>query len=491
MKQALSFLMAGLLCLSFLSVAVWAEPEEETIDPSLTQLDIVMTVERPDDQTIKVSMLDERGGIVSSWPVSLIVDGRLIEEDVFSSESGEVLFQYTIPEDAKTVACRADSGEIPGTEYYLVGNTVYLEGYAPTAAQTTTSEADVDVTTRPTLQDFSMLYSDTTTTVSGDQIGCGLDIDNGVLNMFQISNIAFNDCARLWVDKSFYDTMVADASATIHLNLSLNTEMATKEELIAAKNADPAVSSYADDQVKGFAMNYTLSYIENGERTEITAADGMYRIELPEPASMKNCEKIAVAVCTSNGLAQFVMVKRSGGTISFTIQRFQTLALVGFYGNSAAVATLSETPWMLTVILIGGIFLMAAAVLIVIFVVLRRQKASRKKSSDGSRYILLAPSSEGTVSRHTDKPLADQPVVMDLDAQETLTEEEREHFRARSPEDDEQFDQLADGAVSPAEQITVDSASDEDDDDDPPDGGGSITVDDLLDELMSDKDYRE
>ncbi len=484
MKKGLILMIALLLLVISSAVsAVSAEPEPDGIDPSLTQLKIIMTVERLENGSIKALMLDSEGGYVAAWPVTLEVDGEKVEE-VYSSWTGEALFEYSVPETAASVACTAASGQYDS--YYFVGDTVYLGGETTQTVPPTTQSA-VPVVNG---EEFSNIYAPKTTTVQNGRIGVGVDIDNGALNAFQSSIAAFNEQARMWMEPSVYNAMVLSDTATVHLAISLNNNTVGKDAFIAAKNADPAFSAYGDNQVKGFVLDLALSYIESGERVEITPADGMYQIELPVPESMKSCDKIAVSVCTADGLSSLVEVKRSGGMISFTVQRFQTLAIVGFFNNSGAVTTLAQTPWLLIVIGLIGALLMVGAIVLFVFVVFRRVKVKKKMPDDGSRHILLAPTSdEKVISSSDSKTQSIDSIVMDMDDQEALSQEERERFRAKVSVDENDFDDLSIKTVSPAEQLSeqsIDLARRDDFSADKPAEEPIVkplTVDDILREL--------
>lgn len=440
--------LLAVLLMIVLSFSVSAEPQPEDIDPSLTQLKIILTVEQLENGAIKASMLDSEGGYVAAWPVTLTVDGEQVEE-AYSSWMGEVTFEYSVPQTASTVSCTAASGQFDS--YYFIGDTVFLGGQT-TQAPTTTTQTALPVIDS---DQFSNIYAPTTTTVQDGRVGVGVDVENGALNAFQTSIASFHEQARMWMELSVYNEMVRSSDATVHLAISLNDDAVNKEQLVAAKNADPAFSSYGDNLVKGFALNLALSYIEGGQRVDIAPADGMYQIELPIPEQMKTCDKIAVSVCTSEGLSSLVEVKRVGGMISFTVQRFQTLAVIGFSNNSQAVNTLAQTPWLLIVLGLIGALLMVAAVILFVFVVFRRTKSKKKLPDDGNRHILLAPTAEEEVPPTSDMETKEtDPIVMDMDDHAFLSEEEREHFRAKASVDESDFSELSTKTVSPAEQLS-------------------------------------
>ncbi len=368
-------LLAVMLCASLLALPALGEPED--IDPSLTQLAIHMDTVL-EGSTVRVTMQDESGGVVVFWPVTLTVDGTDVAQDQYSDETGQVVFEDMVPEGASSVSVTALSAQIPGTNVYLVGGTVDVLNNAPTTTQTQESTSDTTPSTEAP-SDSPAHGGTATTAVKNDLIGVPVEADTVELERFGLTESEFAGRAHMWMEPALYDSMVSDSGGSLVLSLSLNPTAATSETLIAAKNATPEYAGFSDDQVIGFALDFSVWYRNGGEQVQISPSEGTYQIELPIPESMVGCEKMAVAVCTAQGLTSFVELTPSAGTVVFTIQRFQTLAIVGFHPG-AGTGNPSQTPMALILLGILGALLIAGGIALLVFVVFQRRK--RRTLSD-------------------------------------------------------------------------------------------------------------
>ncbi len=386
MKKCLSLILSVLLMLSCCTLAL---AEEEIVE---LYIDMTVTME---DGVIYADLVDDQGGTVSTWPVSLEIDGVQVDTET-TDEYGTATFYYAIPENTQEIACVAKDGQFEN--YHFIGCTVYLE-YAPTTDVTEPEEEETEpteetdapteddqdeTTTTPetttkvvvattTTEKKSANTTPMTTAVSGDRVAIGVSVDNALLMASESTQAEFHSRARMWMDHNLYRSLVPSSSSTLHLQLTLNAQAGDINRLIAAKNADAAYASFADEEVKGFAMDLAIAYVDENTTVPLDIEDGTYIVEIPVPASLRSCEKLAVAVSTSEGLAQLIEVKPSGGMLNFTIQRFQTLALVGFGNSSVSLDALSNTPWLLVLAIILGIVMIAGGIVLLVFVAFRKK----------------------------------------------------------------------------------------------------------------------
>ncbi len=386
MKKCLSLILSVLLMLSCCTL-VYAEEE-------VVELYIKMTVTM-EDGVIYADLVDDQGGTVSTWPVSLEIDGVQVDTET-TDEYGTASFYYTIPDDTREIACVAKDGQYEN--YHFIGCTVYLE-YTPSTdvtepeedteetdaptedeqAETTTAASQTTtkvVVATTTTEKKSANTTPMTTTVSGDLVAIGVSVDNPLLIASGSTQAEFNSRARMWMDNNLYRSLVPSSSSTLHLQLTLNEQAGDMTRLIAAKNADASYASYVDEDVKGFAMDLAIAYVDEYSSVPLDIEDGAYIVEIPVPSTLRSCEKLAVAVCTSEGLAQLIEVKPSNGMLNFTIQRFQTLALVGFGSSSVSLDALSNTPWLLVLAIILGVVLIAGGIALLVFVAFRKKAVS-------------------------------------------------------------------------------------------------------------------
>ena len=393
MKKCLSLILSVLLMLSCCTLAL---AEEEVVE-----LYINMTVTM-EDGVIYADLVDDQGGTVSTWPVSLEIDGVQVDTET-TDEYGTASFYYTIPEDTQEIACVAKDGQFEN--YRFIGCTVYLE-YTPSTDVTESEEEDMDPseetdapteddsaeTTTVASQTTTKVVVATTTTekksnnttpmttaVSGDLVAIGVSVDNPLLIASGSTQSEFNSRARMWMDHNLYRSLVTSDSSTLHLQLTMNEQAGDMTRLIAAKNANPIYASYTDEDVKGFAMDLAIAYVDEYTSVPLDIEDGTYIVEIPVPATLRSCEKLAVAVCTSEGLAQLIEVNPSNGMLNFTIQRFQTLALVGFGNVSVSLDALSNTPWLLVLAIVLGVVLIAGGIVLLVFVAFRKKPVSVSK----------------------------------------------------------------------------------------------------------------
>lgn len=403
MKKCLSILLAVLL---MFGVSTTVAAEEDIID-----LYIQMTVTMEDD-VIYADLVDDQGGTVSTWPVSLEIDGVQVDT-VNTDEYGTAAFYYAIPDDAEQIACVAQDGQYD--VYRFIGCKVYLD-YTPStdeneeteptdpedettqAAETTTL---VVVATTTTAENKPANSTPLTTTLKGDLVAIGVNADNALLIASQSTQSEFASRARMWMKNTLYRSLVPSSSSTLQLQLTLNEQAGDRARLLAAKNADPTYASFTDEEVKGFAVDMAIAYVNDNTTVPLEIEDGVYTIEMPVPATMRSCEKLAVAVCTSEGLAQLIEVKPSNGMLNFTIQRFQTLAIVGFGNSVVSLGSLMGTPWVLVLVIVLGLILVAGGIVLLVLVAFRRKKGTATSdvtaSDSGAKRVSLDADTEDDV----------------------------------------------------------------------------------------------
>lgn len=512
MKKCFSVLLV-LMMLFSMAVTVSAT-ETELID-----LYIQMTVVEDEGGNVVASLVDDRGFTVSNWPVSLEIDG--VEVDSKNTDaSGDAVFSYDIPADAQQVGCTTIDGEYGG--YRFIGCSVFLDdrasvqtdattaensGETTTAAQETTDGTEPqDVTdnttapsdsTTPEASVEDLVTAPITTAVNSNLVAVGIDIDRDLARACGSDAAQMVAQSRMWLDSTFYSSLVSTSNASLHLQLTLNEQAGAMSALLAAKNADPAYASFDDSEVVGFAMDMLIAYVDENNRVPIEVSDGMYTLELPVPETMASCETIAVAVCTQNGLASLTQLYPANGMITFTVQRFQTLAVVGF-GEQGAIGSLAQTPWMLVAAIIVGVLLIVGGVCLLVFVGFRRKNDDSDlddeiddEEGDETRKALLSPTADETLD---DSVVELEPgeearvVLAECDEQSELTPEEMETFQTRQTIDQETFDRISKTSVSPARQIgrqQLKTIVEESTNVDPAKNNG-LTVDDVLDELLQD-----
>ncbi|MBQ3068981.1 MAG: hypothetical protein IJD01_03415 [Clostridia bacterium] len=519
MKKWICVLLSMLLLFTT-AMSVSAVPEEEMVDR-----DIVMEAEKQADGSILVWLTDDTGSAVPSWIVYLDVDGVTVKTIDVDSR-GAALIDYEFPTERASVTCRSYTGPYDTVNY--IGSTIDLttlvyDGTTPstepteatqateaTEATTTPTESEEGTTTAPSTETTvppttpdqgALSLAPFTTSVNDEgRIAVGVDVDNGVINASQLTAEAFVIESRMWMDSAQYAQLVSTTDATLHLELTLHAEAGSKSNLIAAKNKNEAFASYADSEVTGFAFNTSLVYVDGELRAPLDVGDGRYVIEMPLPACFDQCEKLAVAVCTVDGLGPFVEVPKAD-KLNIEIERFQTIALVGF--GKSAVAGGSWLDWLLW----GGIALVVIGVALLVFFTFRRKKGTapteteaidEREQGGSPRHILIKPVADEEIESEavlSPEEIA-QKVLMDFDEQTELTSSEREQFRAKEPAENSEFDQVAQKAVTAAGQIadhqmetirrSVEQAKPTEV---PPNtervstAPASITVDDLLDEL--------
>lgn len=504
MKKMLTVFLCALLVMA-MPMAVFAVPEE-TED---TTIEISVVMELQSDNTVRATLYDDRDGVVSHWPVSLEIDGEVVERQD-TDGNGDVHFEYVVGVEDAQIGCIADDGAFD--KYTFVGGAVYLDDTMGAPSQNVTSdssaiptEPEETITTTtavpvdaepmkdtPISTTDSFSFAPMTTAVSGTLVGVGVDVDNGIVNAMQTPATEITGKSCMWMEKAQYDALVSSPDAMVHLQLTINADAAPKTALIAAKNDDPNFSDYEDAQVKGFAMDMNLMYIEGDSRVVLEpTTDGLYTVELPIPAVLSRSEVYAIAVCTVDGVDSFLQLTPIDGMLKFSVKRFQTLALVGF-GDTGAVGSVAQTPWMLIVLGGVGAVLVIGGVLLLLLVTFRRRKRkiSPEKANDEkdvTRKVMIEPTADVVIesSLNVPKDVVDKPVLLNYDEQSDLDEEEWERFRAKPNLDQDTFDRIATETVTPAEQISRDQRATIQKE---RDALNESSLNDMLDELIDDID---
>ncbi len=451
MKKSVVRVLAVLLALALVFAGFTA-----SADPVSLALNVEATL---DGSTVTVSVRDERGGPAALWPVSLIVDGVTIAEDIYTDDSGTVVFTDMVPEGAASVAVVPMSGEIPGTDISFVGTPYYvLGGDNATSVALSTSETDA-TTVAPTAS--VSLDESVTTRVKDDLIGVPCRIDEDGLSLFGLTEEEFSAHAVMWLDTEVYTDMVSDAGASLFLKLHPDPSAVNSAFMVTAKNASEDFRDYNDEQISGFAFSFSIMYQTENAQVELTPPEGLYQIDLPVPESMTLCEKMAVAVCTEEGLTPLVPVIPNAGTVSFTVQRFQTWALLGFSGKTAGIGNLSRTPSLLYLLGIVGGILIIGGILILIFVVFRRNKHREldkiNEAEENETQVLLDPTP--IPKRESDESL---PSFGKSDpaqnTKDSAVDRSGQPVRANVNVDDLDLDILDARQLSPAEQLRLAAA---------------------------------
>ncbi len=475
MKKYLTFILS--VCLLFSFTCLVGQAEEENV------LYIEMTVEQEEDG-IEVHLVDGQGGSVSTWPVMLELDGVQVDTVLTDSE-GYALFTYSIPEETGEIACIAKDGQYEA--YRFVGCRVVLEQEAePTqseATQTTTIASDTTSTTltttvktekTTTVQTSTVDETTLTTMADGDRVAIGIVPDTVLLSTSQSSIPEYRTKARMWMDKALYDSLVSVSTATLQLQLKLNQEASEIARFIEAKNADPVFATYSDDLVQGFAMDMSIAYVDDSSTIPLEIEDGVYTVEIPVPAVLNTCTKFAVAVCKADGLSQLIEVKPVNGVLNFTVQRFQTLAIVGFGDSLVSIQSLSQTPWLIVGVVASGVLLIVLGVLLLVLVTFRRRKVVNAIDNDESdeSLVMFDEGDEIAISAAKEEEETLSEVTVSLD------EEETEEFVEVLPE------------VEVKLEIGTDETSDESDESltaaQTQKENANHSLDDMLDEVLND-----
>ena len=476
MKKCLSLILSVLLMLSCCTLAL---AEEDVIE---LQIEMTVTVE---EDMICADLVDSQGGTVSTWPVSLEIDGVQVDT-TNTDEYGTATFRYAIPSDTQEIACVAKDGQFEN--YRFIGCTVYVEYDAPeevtepeetetedetastestdaptedeqetTATPATTTKVVVATTTTTEKQPANT--TPMTTTISGDRVAIGVNADNAFLIASGSTQTEFQSGARMWMDNAVYRSLVQSSAATLQLQLTLNEQAGEMSRLVAAKNANATYATYADEEVKGFAMDLTVAYVDEYTNVPLDIEDGTYIVEIPVPTKLRSCEKLAVAVCTAEGLAQLIEVKPTSGMLNFTIQRFQTLAIVGFGNSSMSLGSISNTPWLLVLAIVLGILLVAGGIALLVFVAFRKKPATacEEKTEEAA-----------TVSFETEDDDVDESADGDDDVVVAAVKEEISVPVVSEPKS-------SDAVAAPASDMPVTSAS-----------VSTTSSEDELDELLND-----
>jgi len=324
-----------------------------------------------------------------------------------------------------------------------------------------------------------IIVSQNPVTVSGTRVKLPVDIDGAVKTTFG-DQIA--DRLVFWMNKADYDQLVDPSVATLHFALTSASQTVSADKMIAAKNADVRYKTYADNQVKGIALNMELMYASDRMYASLgnvyeRIKNYNFDLQIPVPPSLKSCEVLTVAAVNEKGITMLMPVSQENGMVILpSAVRFGTFVMIGFGAAKTTSATATswgdffhalffegafkDVPWLLWVIMIGGVLLIAGGIVLLIMVTFRKRKKRIKeaiKERDEGSHVLLNPTSkeemdwESAASEEAAVPA--QPVIMDMDEQTDLTTEEREQYRVKSNHDEAAFDGIASESVSPAAQI--------------------------------------
>lgn len=498
MKKWFSLLLALVMMLSF-SFVVSAEPDSEY------ETRAILMEAFYEDGMIVATLVDDQQGTMSNWPVSLIVDGETVMTENTDYE-GMVVLEYDIPSDAQIVECYAHDG---GFDIFtFTGCTVYIDNFQtndendiePDVDEEQESDEEVQApsvdeeeedqtpqtttVTVPIVTQPGLLTSPITTMAQNNRVSVGVDAERALLTITQISDSEFSSKARLWMDTSVYEYHVPDALSSLHLQLTVNKEAGDISKLIAAKNSDSRFASYSDSEVKGFAVDTSIVYVDATSRVPLdNFQDGEYTIELPLPVTLRNCKTIAIAAYTESGSPKFGVCEPTNGMLQINVSRFQTFMIIGLGDRGAVANSLTETPTLLWVIIAVGVAMILGGILILVLVTFRRKKTGVEVTNESSQAVVL-DSSDDTHAVLDDIPDAKEDkhdVVMDFDAQAVLSDEELMRFRSKPEADPNAFEFIKKEAVPPSKQSAVEQECLKIEESDETD-----SLNDLFDDMLSD-----
>ena len=250
-------------------------------------------------------------------------------------------------------------------------------------SQTTTTTVDTTTRKKPTSSTKEVnattanqeasptVLGQGTTAVVGDSIRMNVSTDTALLESFGIAREDFIGKAHLLLSKEQYTSLVGRTKNVLMLNVR-STEQVSPLLLQNALANVSEFSKYSETDRKALTFDLSLLMVSSkGEVTPISIApDTMYTVQLPVPASMKDCDTWAITVMDGDGLMTPKTVQVKNGVFELSTNSLEVYTLIGFSSDDDQKA--GGVSWWLTLLLVVGILLLAGAGTLLYFFVLRK-----------------------------------------------------------------------------------------------------------------------
>ena len=210
-----------------------------------------------------------------------------------------------------------------------------------------------------------------TTAVAGDSIKLNVSTDTALLESFGFDADAFMSKAYLLLPKEQYTALVGRTNDVLMLNVR-STEQVSPLLLQKALASVSEFSEYAETDRQALTFDLSLLMLSRkGEVTPINVAPNvMYTVQLPVPASMKDCEAWAITVMDGEGLMTPKKVEVKNGMFELSTNSLEPYTIIGFRLDDEQKA--GGVSWWLILLLVVGILLLAGAGTLLYFFVLRK-----------------------------------------------------------------------------------------------------------------------
>ncbi len=386
------------------------------------------------DGSLVVTATDAGGAPVANYSLKLTV-GRMANISGTTDAKGKYESPYTAGE-GETAVFEGVATEYQGVQYAAVapsqitrpitattttpttettlsnGETTTAVEETTTAAETTTTEESTAATTTQTsfIETLVTIQGAGTTSKVDKQIALNISTDTGILGLFELKRAAFDNQARLLLSPEDYAGLIGRTSNALMLNvLSVEKQVSYSTVQEAMKNS--SFKSRADEQWKPLTFNLSLLMLDrSGNTVPVTVApEGtQYTVQLPIPASLRECSDWAITTFDGNELMAPQSLTVKDGLLTFQTNSMGEYVIIGFPADANNKA--GGVSWRLTVLLIAGILLLGGAGFVLYWFVLRAPKNGKKKENaqeDTPPLIRVEPESDADIfSGRTDIDIA-------------------------------------------------------------------------------------
>ncbi len=377
------------------------------------------------DGALVVTATDASGAPVANYSLKLTV-GRMANISGTTDAKGKYESPYTASE-GETAIFEGVATEYQGVQYAAVapsqitrpitatttttpttettlsnGETTTAVEETTTAAETTTTEESTATTTTQTsfVETLVTIQGAGTTSKVDKQIALNISTDTGILGLFELKRAAFDNQARLLLSPDDYAGLIGRTSNTLMLNvLSVEKQVSYSTVQEAMKNS--SFKHRADEQWKPMTFNLSLLMLDrSGNTVPVTVApEGtQYTVQLPVPASLKECSEWAITTFDGNKLMAPQSLTIKDGCLTFQTNSMGEYVIIGFPADANNRA--GGVSWRLTVLLLAGILLLVGAGFVLYWFVLRTPKTGKKKENvqeDATPLIRVEPESDADI----------------------------------------------------------------------------------------------
>ena len=299
-----------------------------------------------------------------------------------TDENGCASFPVSLADTTRIYSDELDLGDTQyvGSEYAGLTPPTTPETTTPTTEEVVSTTTKRSTTTRRKRTTATTLATTTTTVGYATHAGAGttgvedayvsLNVlsDEKILESMQLSASALDNGARLLVEPTVYEQLVAESEDTAIMLSVLNTDRTittNQAKAILSEN----LKGYDTSSIRTVTMDLGLIYWDLKTQTGMVQNDlpeGSYVVRLPLPKIMEECNRVYVVDMSGDEPGEHIEANADTEFVQFTLNGLGPVALVACQGEDDGAVKYVH-PVVYVFFAVGGLLLLLTGVMIYFF----------------------------------------------------------------------------------------------------------------------------